>query len=237
MNTALCIDNLVNSISTDWGIVVRDIMKKHKREIETTINNDIFNGINIFPKAKDIMKAFDMFDVSQLKVVIIGQDSYHNMSKSEIPLASGLCFSVPNECHKCPPSLRVIFNELEHEYGCKRTNTDLTDWSKQGVLLLNCALTVQEGKPGSHMKIWKAFTNDVIEYIASNATNVVYILWGEFAKSFAANVQKERNLVLVCRHPSPLAQNKGPFIGNNHFVSTNQYLESVGKEPVKWLDI
>jgi uracil-DNA glycosylase len=234
---AICINDLIASLSTDWKDIVEDKIQNYKDTIESALNDEISNGLEFYPKPHNIFKAFDMFNIKDLKVVVVGQDSYHNVAKNGIPLACGLCFSVPNDCLKCPPSLRVIFNELQNEYGKKRTSTDVIDWSRQGVLLLNCALTVQKGKPGSHIKLWKDFTNDMIKYIAVNTTNVVYILWGEFAKSFSMYIKRDNNLVLECRHPSPLAQNKGPFIGNNHFKITNEYLVSVGKTPIEWFPI
>ena len=119
----------------------------------------------------------------------------------------------------------------------KRRNTDLSDWSSQGVLLLNCALTVEKGRPNSHMKVWKPFTNDLLCWLGSNTKHVVYILWGEFAKAYSTliDINDNKNMVLTCRHPSPLAQNKGPFVGNNHFKMANDYLIEKNKTPIKWV--
>jgi uracil-DNA glycosylase len=157
------------------------------------------------------------------------------LSKNNLPLACGLSFSVNEECKTLPPSLRVIFDEINHEYGVKRTNTDLSDWAKQGVLMLNCALTVRQGKPNSHAKLWKPFTDDMIKYIAEHCQHVVYILWGEFAKGYSQYIDDTQNCILTCRHPSPLAQRKGPFVGNNHFKLANEYLQKNNKQPIVWV--
>lgn len=225
---------LANSVMTDWANLLNELYDKHKRSIEQAINN---KEVVVYPERHLIFAAFDSFPINELKVVIIGQDCYHSVAKNGLPLACGLAFSVPSACCNTPPSLRVIFDELQQEFGIKRTNTDLSDWSSQGVLLLNCALTVEQGRPNSHMKAWKPFTNDLLGWLGANNKHVVYILWGEFAKSFVPliDTQQNKNLVLTCRHPSPLAQNKGPFVGNNHFRLANDYLIKQGKQPVKWV--
>lgn len=225
------------NIQTNWRDVLLECIEPHKTLITKTLQSDIDEGNEVFPKSQDIFKAFAHFDQKDLKVIILGQDAYHNKAKNGVPFAHGLCFSVPNECNKCPPSLATIFKELEHEYEVKRTDTNLTDWVQQGVLLLNCALTVKEGKPNSHMKVWKPFTEALLKQIARQQKGLVYILWGEFAKSCIENVgvDKDENLVLMSRHPSPLAMSKGPFIGNMHFKRANDYLTQQGKEPIKWV--
>lgn len=230
---------LTNDIITDWSIVLNDILAKHHPTIRKTIGDadETNQDVSVYPARHLVFSAFNSFNTNELKVVIIGQDCYHSVAKNGLPLACGLAFSVPRECATTPPSLRVIFKELEHEYGIKRTDTDLSDWSSQGVLLLNCALTVERGRPNSHMKVWKPFTNDLLTWLGMNTKHVVYILWGEFAKAFAPLIDTNghKNTILTCRHPSPLAQNKGPFVGNNHFKLANDYLTKYGKQPIKWL--
>lgn len=225
-----------NTCYTDWQELLLELIEPFKDNINTLLQKEKNTGNEVFPDVQNIFKTFSMFDRKDLKVVIIGQDAYHNKSKMGIPFANGMCFSVPQECCKCPPSLATIFKEIEYEYGVKRTNTDLVDWAVQGVLLLNCALTVRNGQPNSHMKVWKPFTEALVKRIASEHEGIVYILWGEFAKSYIqlASIDETKNLVLTARHPSPLAMSKGPFVGNMHFKSTNEYLCSQGKSEIKW---
>lgn len=224
-------------ITTTWkDVLVTCWDDKNKALIENGIALDEQQGQVILPPRDLVFNAFKHFDIEDLKVVVIGQDCYFSKSKNGKVLANGLCFSVADECNMCPPSLKTIFKELQHEYGGNdlRQRTDLSDWASQGVLLLNCALTVREGKAGSHMKLWKGFTESVIKHIAMNNEGVVYILWGEWAKSYAKYVDKDKNLVLECRHPSGLAASKGPFVGNNHFKRANEYLVSIGKNAIVW---
>lgn len=223
------------AIQTTWRDVLVPFYDKYSDMIEQGIAADEQSGHCVFPNKNEVFNAFKWFNVGDLKVIIIGQDCYYSRAKNGKVLANGLCFSVSNDCLMCPPSLKTIFQELQHEYGgALRTNTDLSDWASQGVLLLNCALTVREGKAGSHMKLWKGFTEAVIKHIAENHKAVVYILWGEFAKSYAKYIDKAENLVLECRHPSGLAASKGPFVGNNHFNMANEYLVSTGKQAIVW---
>lgn len=225
----------LSTIHTDWRGVIEEHLAPYIEHISTVCND---TSTRILPEKVDIFNAFAHFPRKDLKVVIIGQDPYHTLAKNGVPLANGLCFSVNAQCGKCPPSLRTIFKELLHEYPNhehQRTDTDLVDWAKQGVLLLNCALTVREGNAGSHMKAWKPFTYDLMKHITSNSRHVVYILWGEFAKSFGSMVDKDNNLVLECRHPSGLAASKGPFVGNNHFTLANEYLVHHGKTAITWV--
>jgi uracil-DNA glycosylase len=131
--------------------------------------------------------------------------------------------------------LRNIFKELENEYGVKRTETDLTDWAEQGVLLLNTALTVRESSAGSHLKFWKPFTWDVVKHIATKTKNTVYVLWGAHAQEYESLIDKENNLVLRGIHPSPLAARAGNFVGNGHFQKANEYLVKFDKAPITWV--
>jgi uracil-DNA glycosylase len=224
---------------TDWQHMLVECIDPFKESINALLKKEHDAGNEVFPAVNNIFKAFSMFDRRDLKVVILGQDAYHNKSKTGIPFANGMCFSVPQECGKCPPSLVTIFKEIEHEYGIKRTNTDLEDWATQGVLLLNCALTVKSGQPNSHMKVWKPFTEALVKRIAAEQEGIVYILWGEFAKSYVqiANIDEsdKKNLVLTARHPSPLAMSKGSFVGNMHFKQANEYLERQGKIVIQWI--
>lgn len=229
------IEQEIHSVSNEWTSILLNLIEPYKNDIGKFLKNEIVNNHNIIPNEDQVFNAFKYCPFNNLKVVIIGQDCYYSRAKNGSILANGLCFSVSQECNKCPPSLKTIFDELYNEYGERRMNTDLSDWASQGVLLLNCALTVREGKAGSHMKIWNGFTEDIIKYITRECQNIVYILWGEFAKSYSKYIDKNNNLVLECRHPSGLAASKGPFVGNNHFKLTNDYLLYNGKEPIKWI--
>jgi uracil-DNA glycosylase len=207
------------NVSTDWSDVLYPLCQKHN-----VINT---NDASIFPPQEHIFRAFSFFNMNDLKVVIIGQDPYHTKT-----LADGLCFSVPNGS-KMPPSLRNIFKELERSYNVKRTDTDLSDWAKQGVLLINTAFTVEENKPGSHAKHWKNFTRELLTHIGQNSEHVIYMLWGNHAQSYEDCINVSRNMILKHTHPSPLSRK--PFVGNNHFVLCNEYLIHNSKECIKWI--
>jgi uracil-DNA glycosylase len=231
-----CIIDEIISIQNDWSDILLQVAEPYTNLIEQQLQDDEEKEHMIFPSKGLIFNAFKQCPINNVKVVIIGQDCYYSRARNKEILANGLCFSVDSKCNKCPPSLRTIFDELKHEYGGdRRTNTDLSDWARQGVLLLNCALTVREGKAGSHMKIWRGFTEEIIKYIAKNHKYIVYILWGEFAKAYSKYIDKNDNLILECRHPSGLAASKGPFIGNNHFKSANEYLSQYGKDGIMWI--
>lgn len=183
----------------------------------------------IFPPPKQIFRAFDLVPVSQIKVVILGQDPYHTPG-----VANGLAFST-NDGKVVPPSLRNIFKEIESDLSLKVIdNPDLTRWALQGVLLLNATLTVESNKPASHSNIgWETFTSGVIKKISENLTNVVFILWGEFAKQKKSLIDLDRHLVLESAHPSPFSANRG-FFGSKPFSRTNEYLVKYHKLPINW---
>ena len=237
MSNMNIVDVVKVACHTDWVELVIECIEPYKASINALLQKEHENGYEVFPKIADIFKSFACFDRKDLKVVILGQDAYHTKAKNGIPLANGTCFSVPQECGKCPPSLTTIFKELEHEFGVKRINTDLKDWAAQGVLLLNCALTVRSGQPNSHIKVWKPFTEALIKRLAREQQGIVYILWGEFAKSYVqiAGIDDTKNCVLTSRHPSPLATNKGHFVGNMHFTKANTYLVAQGSNEIKWV--
>lgn len=185
-------------------------------------------GKCIYPPGGQIFKAFELTPVSELKVVILGQDPYHGPGQ-----AHGLSFSVP-EGVPAPPSLKNIFKEIESDLGFKMSGyPNLEKWASQGVLLLNAVLTVQAGAAASHSKIgWEEFTDAVIRYISDNCEGVVFLLWGNFARGKSALIDRSRHHVLEAAHPSPLA--RGAFFGCRHFSQTNAILASQGKEPVDW---
>ena len=185
-------------------------------------------GATIFPPGSQIFRAFDLTPVKDVKVVILGQDPYHGPGQ-----AHGLSFSVPHGV-PAPPSLKNIFKEIESDLGIRMSGyPDLEKWARQGVLLLNAVLTVRAGAAASHSKIgWEEFTDAVIRYISDNCEGVVFLLWGNFARSKSALIDRTRHHVLEAAHPSPLA--RGAFFGCRHFSQTNALLASRGLQPIDW---
>lgn len=186
-------------------------------------------GQTIYPPGSQIFRAFDLTPVENLKVVILGQDPYHGPGQ-----AHGLSFSVSAGV-PAPPSLKNIFKEIESDLGVQMSGyPDLEKWARQGVLLLNAVLTVRAGMPASHSKIgWEEFTDAVIRYISDNCEGVVFLLWGNFARSKSALIDRTRHHVLEAAHPSPLA--RGAFFGSRHFSQTNALLSAQGKTPIDWV--
>jgi len=183
----------------------------------------------VYPPGSKIFAAFDHCPLDQLKVVILGQDPYHGPGQ-----ANGLCFSVAPGV-PMPPSLINIFKEVQADLGHEMPpNGNLERWAQQGVLLLNATLTVQAGQAASHQgKGWEEFTDAVIQTIAQQCPNTVFMLWGSFAQKKAAFVSAQQHCILKSAHPSPLAAHRG-FFGNKHFSQANAYLESHGKTPIEW---
>ena len=183
----------------------------------------------IFPPGRQIFSAFNSTPFHDVKVVILGQDPYHDVGQ-----ANGLCFSV-NDGIQFPPSLRNIFKEIESDIGTPVPQSgDLSRWAKQGVLLLNATLTVEAHRAGSHQRHgWEQFTDSVIAHLAEHRDNLVFILWGSYAIGKGAFIDRNRHLVLTSVHPSPLSAHRG-FFGNHHFSRTNQYLIEHGKTPIEW---
>ena len=200
--------------------------KPYFREIKDRLLSDNACGKIILPEPKNFFKAFDLCEMQKVKVVIIGQDPYHTPG-----VPNGLAFSV-NRNSKLPPSLVNIFKELEADLGIKNSIGDLTSWSKQGVLLLNTSLSVCAGLPASHSKIgWELFTNTVINVIQQKK-NIVFLLWGKHAQKKKILI-KDDNFILEATHPSPLSANNG-FFGCGHFSKTNNFLTSLGSDPIDW---
>ena len=184
----------------------------------------------IYPPGNKIFSAYNFTPLNCVKVVIIGQDPYHGPHQ-----ANGLCFSVEKGIH-FPPSLENIFKELKSDLGIPiPSNGDLSLWAKQGVMLLNATLTVRKGEANSHSNIgWQKFTDATIKAISDNRENVIFLLWGGFAKKKAALIDKNKHYILTSGHPSPLSANKGYWFGNKHFSKTNEILKKLGKEPIDW---
>jgi uracil-DNA glycosylase len=184
----------------------------------------------IYPKPQNIFRTFSLTPLSQVKVVIVGQDPYHGEGQ-----ANGLCFSVENGI-PLPPSLKNIYKEIENDCGIKKDFSygDLESWARQGVLLLNSVLSVEANSPASHKaKGWENFTDTVIKTISETQECVVFILWGNFAQSKKLLIDGNKHLILEASHPSPFSAHSG-FFGCKHFSKCNEYLKAHGEERVKW---
>ncbi len=188
-----------------------------------------YSSSTIYPSMFDIFNSMKITDFDDIKVVLLGQDPYHNEGQ-----AMGLSFSVPNGI-ALPPSLVNMYKEINAELGISPSKSgDLTCWAKQGVLLLNTVLTVRAHQPNSHKnKGWEEFTDSIIKKISLFKSGVVFLLWGANARSKAKLIDKDKHLVLECAHPSPLSAYNG-FFGCGHFKKTNEYLIKMGKQPIDW---
>lgn len=198
-------------------------------ELRQFLLNEKQAGKTIFPKGPEYFRALDLTPLPDVKVVILGQDPYHGQGQ-----AHGLCFSVRPGI-RIPPSLVNIYKEMQSDLGIKPANHGfLEHWARQGVLLLNSVLTVEESRAASHQgKGWERFTDAVIRAVNEQGNHVVFMLWGSYAQKKAAFVDQRRHLVLKAPHPSPLSAHNG-FFGSGHFSKANAYLISNGREPVDW---
>jgi len=217
-------------IEDSWKKVLNDeFNQSYFKELTDFIKNEYLQH-TIFPSKSQIFRAFDQCQFDNVKVVIIGQDPYHTKG-----MADGLCFSVPSEVTKLPPSLKNIFAELEGDLGIKqRNNGDLISWANQGVLMLNTVLTVREGVADSHAGLgWEKFTDAVVRELNNRKQGVVYVLWGSKALKKGANLNHENNLILTSPHPSPLSSYRG-FFGSKPFSKINEYLRSKSLKEISW---
>ena len=211
-----------------WDLVLHDEMQKsYFKYIKDFIKEERLSK-TIYPPAKDLFNAFRLTDFKDIKVVILGQDPYHGEKE-----AMGLSFSVRRGV-RTPPSLRNIFKELKDDLKIERTNTDLSDWAKQGVFLLNTVLTVEKDKANSHKDIgWEIFTDFVIKQINDKLNNVVFILWGRQARDKKRLITNPNHYIIESAHPSPLSAYNG-FFGSKPFSRTNNFLISKGLKPIDW---
>jgi uracil-DNA glycosylase len=218
------------NIHSSWKTQLEEEFNKPYFKDLTSFVKDEYSKHQCFPPGKQIFAAFDWCPFDNLKVVIIGQDPYHGVGQ-----ANGLCFSVNNGIAH-PPSLINIFKEIESDLGTPYpTSGNLERWAKQGVLLLNATLTVRAHNAGSHQKKgWETFTDAVIQSISDKKENVVFLLWGGFAKQKTKLIDTSKHHVLTTGHPSPLSANRGYWFGNKSFSKTNSQLEQVGLEPIVW---
>ena len=216
-------------IAQDWKeILSEEFSKPYFKELVEFVRAEYAAG-EVFPKGRDIFRAFDKCPFDKLKVVIIGQDPYHGVGQ-----ANGLCFSV-GEGVPFPPSLQNIFKEVNSDTGAPiPTSGNLDRWAEQGVLLLNAVLTVRAHQAASHAgRGWEQFTDAVVRAIATRKQGVVYMLWGSYAQRKGAIADPNNNLILKSVHPSPLSSYRG-FFGCRHFSKANDYLASIGKTQIIW---
>ncbi len=218
------------SIHPEWENILQDTFESVYFKALIHFVKSAYGSAKCFPPGKLIFNAFDLCPPEKTKVVILGQDPYHGPGQ-----AHGLCFSVPRGVPH-PPSLINIFKELEKDLKTPYPKSgNLSPWAKQGVLLLNTTLTVQANRAGSHQgKGWEKFTDQVIHILSNNYKNIVFLLWGSYAKQKIKIIDREKHFVLTSGHPSPLSANRGYWFGNSHFSKTNDYLTSKEKKPINW---
>lgn len=215
-------------IGNSWDNILKDEFKKDYFKDLVKFLNAENKTKTIFPKSEDLFKALKLTDYNDVNVVILGQDPYHGENE-----ANGLCFSV-NHGVQTPPSLQNIFKELKSDLGITRTNTDLSDWAKQGILLLNTVLTVEKDKAFSHRdKGWEVFTDKIIEKLNEREDPIVFVLWGNAARSKKNLLTNKKHMIVESAHPSPLSYSRG-FKDSKPFSKINNMLKSVNKKEIKW---
>ena len=216
-------------IDESWREVLQPEFDKPYFELLTSFVRHEYQTKQCFPPARLIFNAFDSCPFNRVRVVIIGQDPYH-----EVGQAHGLCFSV-NDGVAIPPSLENIYKELNRDLGKPiPTSGNLTHWAQQGVLLLNATLTVAAHRAGSHQnKGWEELTDAAIQALNTRREHIVYMLWGSYAQRKGQFIDRRKNLVLTAPHPSPLSAYRG-FIGCGHFSQANNYLVKHGEQPIEW---
>ena len=218
------------NISPTWAPILQEQVSKDYFKSLNSFVDKSYRNATCYPAKEDIFKALQQTCFNDLRVVIIGQDPYHDKGQ-----ANGLSFSVKDTVAH-PPSLKNIFKELESDLGIAIPKSgNLERWATQGVLLLNATLTVAAHKPASHQKKgWETFTDAIISEISTHKNGVVFLLWGGFAKKKAKKIDVSKHHILSSGHQSPLSANRGYWFGNKHFSLTNEYLVSQGKTPINW---
>ncbi|HTO38147.1 MAG TPA: uracil-DNA glycosylase [Brumimicrobium sp.] len=217
-------------ITASWNRILQAEFEKEYYQNLLAFLEEEYSEHEVFPPKNQVYNAFNITTFENVKVVVIGQDPYHDVSQ-----AHGLCFSV-NEGIKLPPSLVNIFKEQKEDLGLEIPfSGKLTSWAEQGVLLLNATLTVRAHQAGSHQKKgWETFTDEVIKIISKEKKDVIFLLWGGFAKKKASLIDAEKHHILTSGHPSPLSANRGHWFGNKHFSKVNEILKSIGKKEIDW---
>lgn len=218
------------NIHPSWKEILQEEFEKSYFEDLSAFIKEEYSKYRCYPSEKQIFSAFDICSFNDVKVVIIGQDPYHGEGQ-----AHGLCFSVNNEILH-PPSLKNIFKELNTDLGNEIPKSgNLEHWAKQGVLMLNATLTVRENEAGSHQKKgWEQFTDAVIQKISDKKENIVFLLWGGYAKKKGKKIDRTKHCVLETGHPSPLSANRGFWFGNMCFSKTNKFLEVKNIQTINW---
>lgn len=219
-------------IASEWKKSLKNEFKEaYFHDLVEFLKNEKSSKQVVYPPGPLIFNAFNLTDLDQVKVVIIGQDPYHGPNQ-----AHGLSFSVQKGI-PAPPSLMNIYKEIQNDLGISnlKTNGDLTYWAQQGVLLLNATLTVRANQPNSHAGIgWQRFTDKVIQVLNDQCEHLAFMLWGNFAKEKGMHIDSKKHLILKAAHPSPFSADKG-FFGCRHFSKTNEYLVKYGKSPIDWM--
>lgn len=217
-------------ITNDWLDIVKDeFSKPYYKELYQFVLKE-YNTHVVYPPSDDIFNAFHFTPLSKVKVLILGQDPYHNAHQ-----AHGLCFSVLPDQREIPPSLQNIYQELKEDLGCFIPNNGyLKKWADQGVLMLNTVLTVRAHQANSHQgRGWEKFTDAVIQAVNAQERPIVYLLWGKPAQSKIPMLTNPKHLILKAPHPSPLSAHRG-FFGCRHFSQANEFLQKNGVEPIDW---
>lgn len=219
----------VNDTGSWKELLKTEFSKSYFKDLSLFVTNE-YGNYTCYPPIESVFSAFLACDFSDLKVVILGQDPYHGAGQ-----ANGLCFSVQDGV-KHPPSLVNILKELSSDCNMMYpASGNLKTWAKQGVLLLNATLTVREGLAGSHQKKgWELFTDSVINLISEQKEDIIFLLWGGFAKKKAKLIDKKKHTILTSGHPSPLSANRGYWFGNQHFSTVNTVLKANNKEEIDW---
>lgn len=220
---------MINMTNNYWDVILEDEYKKDYFKNIVDFVNKSYNEKTIFPPKHRILSALSITDYNDVKVVILGQDPYHGVGE-----ANGLCFSV-NDGIKIPPSLQNIYKELNSDLGIKIPHTgNLESWAKEGVLLLNTVLTVEKDKPASHKNVgWEIFTDSIIKKLNERSEPLVFILWGNFARSKKTLITNSKHLIIESSHPSPFSVRYG-FFGSRPFSRTNDFLRENNIKEIDW---
>lgn len=217
-------------ISKPWYELLRTELESESFQTFSNFLKQEYQTKQIYPKPEHVFNAINLVNPQNVKVVIIGQDPYHQPNQ-----AHGLSFSVQDNV-KIPPSLKNIFKELNTDIKKEIPTTgNLTHWANQGVLLLNCVLTVENSKPNSHKGLgWEKITTKIVEVLNNQNNPIVFLLWGGNAKAFLKKINQQKHFVLTANHPSPMSANVGGWFGNKCFSKTNEILVMLNKEPINW---
>jgi uracil-DNA glycosylase len=229
-------------VEPGWkSILSSELKKNYFSDLKAMLVDRIDSGARVYPSPKNIFFAFNATPWDRVRVVLLGQDPYHSVEVIEgvsQPYAHGLAFSIPKTHRKIPPSLKNIFRELVSDLGSENflvpDHGNLKGWADQGVLCLNATLSVEAGKPHAHKDIgWGIFTDFIIRRLSEEKKHLVFLLWGQFAKSKVSLIDTQKHLILSGAHPSPFSAGHG-FFGGRYFSKTNDYLRAYGQAPIDW---